>query len=150
MRPDGVGLKHHADVALVRRDENAAREGIDELARDGDFAFARGLQAGEATQRGGLAAAGRPEERVELPFLDLQIDPADGVNLPGVALVANMQARDADHLAREGRLDERKNAEFDGRRGCVRKGDVADDGRGLLERDADPFERTVLFLGQRG
>ena len=64
-----------------------------------DFAFARGLEAGEAAQRAGLAAAGGPEQRVELPFLDLQIDPADGVNLPGVALVMNVQARNADHLA---------------------------------------------------
>jgi hypothetical protein len=56
MRPDGVGLEHHADVAVGGWDENVAFGVDDDAAADGDAAGVGFFQAGDAAQRGGFAA----------------------------------------------------------------------------------------------
>src|SRR2546422_6039798 len=63
VRPDGVGLEHHAEAAPVGRDEDVARRGIDDAVADADLARARPLQARARAQGRGLAAAARTEQR---------------------------------------------------------------------------------------
>ena len=74
VRPDGVGLEHHAEIALVRRDENALVRRIDEPAGDLDLARNRLLQPGDRAQRRGLAAARRPEQREQFALRHLERD----------------------------------------------------------------------------
>src|SRR2546425_7739290 len=48
----------------------------------------------QAAQRRRLAAAGGSEQRVELPFLDRQIDASHRVHFALVALIANMRSEE--------------------------------------------------------
>ena len=66
VRPDGVGLEHHAEVALVRRHRHGLGGIEHHAAADLDAAGVGRLQAGDAAQRRGLAAAGGPEQADEL------------------------------------------------------------------------------------
>src|SRR4051812_27742847 len=81
MRIEGVGLKHHCDVPLLRlqggyilvSDQNASGGGC--------------FQPGNHSERGALAAPGRPDQHHEFPVGDLQIqslrrDMAVRVRLP--------------------------------------------------------------------
>src|SRR5262249_34348514 len=70
--PDGVGLEHHAEIALVGCDENSLVRGIDEPPGDLDLARNRLLQPGDRTQRRGFAAARRPEQREQLSLRHLE------------------------------------------------------------------------------
>src|SRR5690242_2930466 len=97
MRPDRVGLKHHADVALVRRHDKLAAAGEHELVADEDLALERFLQSGDRAQRRRLTAAARAEEREELPLLDVEIDAAHGVDLAALGLIADVETFDANH-----------------------------------------------------
>src|SRR5260370_32886975 len=60
MREERVGLKHHADLALVGRDVG------DVLASYDNTAAVSILETGHQTQRRGLAAARRPEQGHQL------------------------------------------------------------------------------------
>ena len=66
MRPDGIGLEHHADVALVRRHRHALRRIEHDAAADLDVPRIGGLEAGDAPQRRRLAAARGAEQADEL------------------------------------------------------------------------------------
>ena len=66
VRPDRVGLEHHAEVALVGRDEDPLARRVDEASGDLDLARGRLLQPGDRAQRRGLAAAGGAEQREQL------------------------------------------------------------------------------------
>src|SRR5207253_11308530 len=69
-------LEDHAEATLPRRpgghvgavDANAAAVGLDE--------------AGDDVERGGLAAARRPEEREQLPFDHAEVDPGQRSDTP--------------------------------------------------------------------
>ena len=77
MRPDRVGLEHHADIAVVRFDRQLRRAVEHRLSVDLDPAFLRRFQAGDAAQRGGLAAAGGAEQGDQLAVGDLEADMVD-------------------------------------------------------------------------
>ncbi len=72
VRPQRVGLEHHARVALVGR-----RVG-DILAVEGDAPLGRVDEPRDHAQQRGLAAAGRPEQEEQLAGLDGQVDAVHG------------------------------------------------------------------------
>src|SRR3954471_5538898 len=76
MRPQCIGLKHHADSPLLRRQCKAGD--AHDLVRQPDRAGIRFLEARHQAQQRGLAAAGRPQEREELTVRDRQRDILDG------------------------------------------------------------------------
>ncbi len=65
VRPDRIALEHHADVALIRRQENSFGLRCVGDPSDADRAGIDAVKAGDAHERGGLAAARRPEQREE-------------------------------------------------------------------------------------
>ena len=79
MRPQRIGLEHHADVAFLRRQRPAgtADDGVAELH---DAAVGH-LESGHQPQQRGLAAAGRPEQREELAVGDVEAHALDGAGL---------------------------------------------------------------------
>ena len=72
VRPERVRLEHHRDVALLGR-QSAAGRGHHAIAEE-DLPAGRLDETGDQAQRGGLAAAGRPEQADQLPMLDLERD----------------------------------------------------------------------------
>ncbi len=70
--PDRIGLEHHRDVAPMGGNVGLLQMVEDHLARDADAPGGGRLQAGDAAQRGGLAAAARTQQREELAGLDVQ------------------------------------------------------------------------------
>ena len=72
MREDGVVLEHQADVALAGRCREHG------LPVDQDIAGGGRFQAHDHVQRGRLAAAGRPQQRHGLAFLDAERHIVDG------------------------------------------------------------------------
>ena len=63
-----VGLEHHGDVAILRRDR------IDQPSVDANLALADAFEARDHREQRRLAAAGRADERDELAGLRLEID----------------------------------------------------------------------------
>ena len=86
MRPDGVGLEHHADAAAFRSDEEVAFGGADQDVADGDLAAVGPFQAGDAAQQRGLARAAEPEQDEELLVADIDADAVDGMHRIGAGL----------------------------------------------------------------
>jgi hypothetical protein len=78
MRPHGVGLEDHADAPFFRRHKVAFGSVAHERVSDSNGSFRRFFEACDHTQRRRLAAAGRPEERDELPVLDFDVEIAYG------------------------------------------------------------------------
>ena len=72
VREQGVALKHHADIAL-----GGAQRG-DIFAPHDDPARRGRLQPGNHAQRGGFAAAGRPQNGGERALADFKADAFDG------------------------------------------------------------------------
>ena len=70
---EGVGLEHHADVALYRRHV------VHVATADGQLTAGDVFQTRDHPQQGGFTAAGRADEDNELPFLDGEVDVAQGV-----------------------------------------------------------------------
>ena len=66
VRPNRVGLKHHPEIAPVRRNENSFCGGKYHAATGIDRSGFRALQPGDRTERGGLAATARAKERKQL------------------------------------------------------------------------------------
>ena len=73
VRPDGVGLEDHADVALVGGDADLAFGIVDNGVADGDPAAAGLFQPGDAPHGAGLAATGLAEQDQRLAVGDLQV-----------------------------------------------------------------------------
>src|SRR5258705_17344 len=59
MRPDRIGLKDHADLALFGRGADAPAARINNLALDRDIAFVRLSESRDAAQKRRLALAAR-------------------------------------------------------------------------------------------
>ena len=73
MRPDGIGLEHHSDIAVIQRDVLAGR-GIEHLvSADQDAPRIGRFQAGNGAQRGRLAATRRAQQREQLALDDMEI-----------------------------------------------------------------------------
>jgi hypothetical protein len=107
MRPDRIGLKHDADVALVGRHVNATTAvGHDGIA-DRDGAGRNLLKARDAAQCGRLPAAAWTKQRVELAFRHLEADVLDSSEGPLRRRVVfhqrgNLQHSLTSHLERDG------------------------------------------------
>jgi hypothetical protein len=82
VRPNGVGLKHHADFAFLSGNKDARHRRIDHTAADFDFAAVRPLQAGDAPKSRRLAATARTKQNTKITLGDFQIDIAESVNYP--------------------------------------------------------------------
>src|SRR5258708_5114285 len=80
VRPDGVGLEHHAEAAPVGRDEDVPGRGIDHAVADADLARPRPLQARDRAQRRGLAAAAGAQQRKQLPLRYFEADILRGLH----------------------------------------------------------------------
>ena len=87
MRPDGVGLKHHADAASFGSDEEIASGGADQDVANGDLAAVGPLQAGDAAQQRGLTRAAEPEQDEKLLVADINADVVDGMHRVAAGLV---------------------------------------------------------------
>ncbi|MNE64257.1 hypothetical protein D3C80_1596630 [compost metagenome] len=70
----GIGLKHHADIALVR-----FQRGLVAFIDD-DCAIAGSLETGNHAQNGGFSAAGWTEERDELTFFNCHVEVMDDLH----------------------------------------------------------------------
>src|SRR5262249_6351073 len=75
MRPQRIGLEHHADAAVFRRQRKARR--ADDLVRQPDRAGIGWFEPPHQPQQRGLAAAGGPEQRKELAISDREADALD-------------------------------------------------------------------------
>jgi hypothetical protein len=85
VRVEGVGLEHHAHVALHRRHV------VHVAPADGQLAAGDVFQTRDHPKQGGLAATGRADEDDELPFLDVEVDAAQGVLVDSrVVIFANV------------------------------------------------------------
>ena len=71
MREHRVGLEHHVDRAAVGRHARHIHP------VDQDAAFAGYFQPGQHPQQGGLAAAGRSEQREKFAHFDIEADIVD-------------------------------------------------------------------------
>ena len=74
VRPQSVRLENQVEVALARGSEVSLGSVYDFLAVHEDGAVLRLLQTGYNAQRGGLAAAGRTEQRHEVAVLDGEVN----------------------------------------------------------------------------
>jgi hypothetical protein len=72
MRPDGVGLEHHADIAIVERDIRSGLRAEHFLAVEHDAPRVRRLQARDCAQRRRLAAARWPEQGEQFALGDVE------------------------------------------------------------------------------
>jgi len=97
VRPDGVALEHHPEVAAVRRHVDRAGGAEHHLVGHRDLAAVGRLQPGDAVQGRGLAAAGRAEERVELAARDAERDAAHRGHPAAVRGEMLLQAADLKH-----------------------------------------------------
>ena len=86
---EGVGLEHHADVAVLGLQAGHV------LVAEEDFAGGGLQQARDAVERGGLAAAGGAQQRHEGGILKDQVDVVQGDGL-GVVFLAKIF--NADHI----------------------------------------------------
>jgi hypothetical protein len=73
VRVERVVLEDHRDVAILRR------ELVHHVAADLQLALRDVLEPGDHPERGGLPAAGRPDEDHELAVLDLEVHVPDGL-----------------------------------------------------------------------
>jgi len=76
VRPDRVGLEHHAHATLLGRD--GAAGAADDRAVHQDAPAGHVLKPGDAAQRRGLAAAARTQQHKELAFGDHQVNRVHG------------------------------------------------------------------------
>src|SRR5262249_4188745 len=97
MRPDRIGLEHHTNVAVVRRDPGAVVARVNRAAAYLDFATIGLLEARDAAQDRRLAAARRAQERVELPLLDLERDAFHRLVLAMSGAVSHREIANPDH-----------------------------------------------------
>ena len=77
MRPDGVGLKHHAELALLRRDPSGRAIRRNDLAVDANLAAVGNFQAGDAAQQGGFPRTAGADDDEQLALGDFQVERLD-------------------------------------------------------------------------
>ena len=91
MRVERVALEDHGDVAVLGRHIDNV-DSADPKAAAGDV-----LQSRDHSQRGGFAAAGRPDEDQELAVLDLEVQLVDCAKIAPVCL-ADILKNDFCHI----------------------------------------------------
>ena len=93
VRVERVGLEHHRDVAVL------GRLLVDPLAADAQLAGGDVLQPGDHVQRGGLPAAGRPDQDHELAVGDLEVDLVARPTAPSGYRLVTLVENDLGHRA---------------------------------------------------
>ncbi len=105
VRPDRVGLKHHAEIAPVGRDEDTLGGREHDASAKLDLAALRPLQSGDGAQRRGLAAAARPEQREQGAVGHIERHVLCGFDgLTVGACIFRVQRLDAEHASLPSRL----------------------------------------------
>ncbi len=97
-----VELKHETHVGCPPPRQRAAAELVDVLAAHADAAGAGHIQPADQVEQGGLAGAGRPHQRKEIAFGDIQVDVMQHLDLLLAALVGLGQIADLDQRAHDG------------------------------------------------
>ena len=72
VRPDGVRLEDHAEIALVRRQSEALAGHNDLTVAEVDVTLVGHFESGDHAERRRLSASGRAEERVDLPVFNVE------------------------------------------------------------------------------
>ena len=80
MWPDGVGLKNHADIALVNRNESPVFTGKQNLITQVNDTFVGIFQSSNTAERGRLSASTWPQQSIELACFDGKINSSDSGN----------------------------------------------------------------------
>src|SRR5512132_2006345 len=80
MRPNRIGLKHHAKLAFFRRQVKSARRDGDGLTSYRNFSAVGLFQAGDEAQRGRLTATRRAKQRKDLAPLYGKTHAVDGID----------------------------------------------------------------------
>ncbi len=99
VRPDRVGLEHHANRAVVHLDEDAARRVGHDAPADRDGPGVGVFEAGDAAQRRGLAAAAGTEQGIALAVGDIEADAIDDVDRALRAAKGLRQPLDSEHAS---------------------------------------------------
>src|SRR5262245_13357581 len=104
VRPDRVGLKHHADFPLLRRKATSRTGGKDGSVIESDTPCIGLLQSRDAAHQRGLPRTAGSQQDKELFFTDLKIDPIQGRYrlVPRFEVLA--QTGDGNHSASSRRL----------------------------------------------
>ena len=98
VRPNRVGLKHHADVAIIGRHEGSLGGGIDQIVADKNFVLAsRRFQPGDRAQRRGFAAPARAEQGEKLPLVNVDIDTTHRMHPAALGLIKDVEIFNANH-----------------------------------------------------
>jgi hypothetical protein len=94
VRPQRIRLEHQPEVALLGRQLGAAGAVEYAALADVDAAQAWRLEPGDGAQQGGLAAAGRPQQRHHFAALQVHRDALQDLVGLGPAAVVEMQVVD--------------------------------------------------------
>src|SRR5688572_25612697 len=97
MRPDRIGLKHHAKLALLRRDPAWRIVRRNDFTGDANIAAIRCFEPRDATKQGGFSGAAGADDHEQLAFGDIQIERLDRGNDAVGHEKTLMQAADGDH-----------------------------------------------------
>jgi hypothetical protein len=80
MRPNRVGLKHHAESPFVRGEENTLRRRRHNRAIDQNLALVRFFQSSDEPKRRGFAAPRRTEQSKDLAGPNRETDVIDRID----------------------------------------------------------------------
>jgi len=83
VRPNGIGLKYHADVSAVDGNKEIALARVDDLVADLDFSSRGFFQAGDAAQGCRFAAAAWPQQGDQAAGRDFKTDVIDRSRVGG-------------------------------------------------------------------
>src|SRR3954452_24973095 len=108
-----IALEHEADVLLVQLDAVLRLHPVHLEIQELELAGPGAIQHPEDAQQGRLPRAGRPHDRDELAFLDLQVDAAQHVTPAIAAFIELLEVPKCNHLPPPRRLANRA-----GRRGA--------------------------------
>ena len=97
VRPNRVGLKHHADFALLGGNKYPRHGRIDHASADFDFSSVRPFQAGDASERGRLAATAGSQKNAEIALGNFQIDFFQRVDDPLLGVKSFAELSNANH-----------------------------------------------------
>src|SRR4029077_6252336 len=78
--PNGIGLKHHANVPAVGGHDDVCAPRKNQLVAECDFARIRHFQSRDTLKGGGLAAAARTEKSVKLSGSNIETDTVHSPN----------------------------------------------------------------------